>query len=163
MRGAGSIVAVQILDTRRGHCENPHVQRPLEGIRSLDFTIWAQGTYGSAVVADLGADVLKMEEPQSGAPGRYFDVTKEIGLSSYFEAHNRGKRSIALNLKHARGREVCFRLAEQADVFLTNFRAAAIKRIGLMYEELSAANPRIVYAQAYGQGHYGDDAALRSF
>ena len=130
MRRPGSIVAVQILDTRRGRCENPHVQRPLEGIRILDLTIWQQGTYASAVLADLGADVLKIEEPQSGDPGRYFDVTKEIGLSSYFEAHNRGKRSIALNLKHERGREVFLRLAEQADVFLTNFRAAAIKQIG---------------------------------
>jgi len=128
------------------------VQRPLEGIRIVDVTIWQQGTDASAVLADLGADVLKIEEPQSGDPGRYFDVTKEIGLSSYFEAHNRGKRSIALNLKHARGREVFFRLAEQADVFLTNFRAAAIKRIGLTYEELSAANPRIVYVQASGHG-----------
>ncbi len=139
------------------------MRRPLEGIRVLDLTIWQQGPYASAVLSDLGADVIKVEEAQSGDPGRYFDITKELGLSSYFEAHNRGKRSLAINLKHPRGREVFLRIAEGADAFLTNFRARAIERMGLTYEALSAVNPRIVYVQASGHGQYGDDADLGSF
>ncbi len=139
------------------------MRRPLEGIRVLDLTIWQQGTYASAVLADLGADVIKVEEPQSGDPGRYFDVIRPLGLSAYFEAHNRGKRSIALNLKHPRGRDVFFELVKQADVFLTNFRMSAVERMGLTYGALSATNPALVYVQASGHGHYGDDADLGSF
>jgi crotonobetainyl-CoA:carnitine CoA-transferase CaiB-like acyl-CoA transferase len=139
------------------------MRRPLEGIRVLDLTIWQKGTYASAMLADLGADVLKIEEPGSGDPGRYFDVIADVGLSSYFEAHNRGKRSVAINLKHPAGRDVLLRLAQSADVFLTNFRAAAIERMGLTFEELRAANDRIVYVQASGHGHIGDEADLGSF
>jgi crotonobetainyl-CoA:carnitine CoA-transferase CaiB-like acyl-CoA transferase len=133
------------------------MQRPLEGIRVLDLTIWQQGTYASAVLADLGADVIKIEETESGDPGRHFWVARDLGLSAYFEAHNRGKRSVALNLKHPKGRDVFMRLAQGADAFLNNYRIPAIERLGLDYESVSAANPRIVYVQASGFGHTGDD------
>ncbi|MDE3095324.1 MAG: CoA transferase [Chloroflexota bacterium] len=139
------------------------MRRPLEGIRVLDLTIWQQGTYASAVLADLGADVIKVEERRSGDPGRHFDVAPELGLSAYFEAHNRGKRSVALDLKHEHGREALLAIARGADVFLTNFRAAAVERLGLGYDALAAANPRIVYVQASGHGAYGDEADLGSF
>jgi crotonobetainyl-CoA:carnitine CoA-transferase CaiB-like acyl-CoA transferase len=133
------------------------MQRPLEGIRVLDLTIWQQGTYASAILADLGADVIKIEETESGDPGRHFWVAKDVGLSAYFEAHNRGKRSIALDLKHPRGREVFMTLATHADAFLNNYRIAAIERLGLDYDSVAAANPRIVYVQASGFGHTGDE------
>jgi crotonobetainyl-CoA:carnitine CoA-transferase CaiB-like acyl-CoA transferase len=139
------------------------VALPLEGIRVLDLTIWQQGTYASAVLADLGADVIKIEERESGDPGRGAWYVKDVGLSSYFEAHNRGKRSIAIDLKQPRGREVLLKLAETADVFLNNFRIGAIKRLGLDYESVSAANPSIVYVQASGYGPKGPDADLGSF
>jgi crotonobetainyl-CoA:carnitine CoA-transferase CaiB-like acyl-CoA transferase len=136
---------------------------PLEAIRVLDLTIWQQGTYASAMLADLGADVIKIEEREAGDPGRHAWFVKEVGLSSYFEAHNRGKRSIALDLKQPRGRDVLLRLVEQADVFLNNFRIPAIKRLGLDYENVSNVNPRIVYVQASGYGPAGPDADLGSF
>jgi len=139
------------------------MQLPLEGVRVLDMTIWQQGTYASAVLADLGADVIKVEECESGDPGRHFGIARDLGLSGYFQAHNRGKRSIALNLKHPRGREVLLRLAERADAFLTNFRIGAVARLGLDYASLSAVNPRIVYVQASGFGREGDERDAGSF
>jgi crotonobetainyl-CoA:carnitine CoA-transferase CaiB-like acyl-CoA transferase len=139
------------------------MQRPLEGIRVLDLTIWQQGTYASAVLADLGANVIKVEETESGDPGRHFWIAKDIGLSAYFEAHNRGKRSIALNLKHPKGHEVLMSLAKGADAFLTNYRMNAIERLGLGYDALSKVNPRIVYVQASGYGHGGDERDAGAF
>jgi crotonobetainyl-CoA:carnitine CoA-transferase CaiB-like acyl-CoA transferase len=133
------------------------MQRPLEGVRVLDLTIWQQGTYASAILADLGADVIKIEETESGDPGRHFWIAKDVGLSAYFEAHNRGKRSIALNLKHPKGRDVFMTLARHADAFLNNYRIAAIERLCLDYDSVAAVNPRIVYVQASGFGHAGDE------
>jgi crotonobetainyl-CoA:carnitine CoA-transferase CaiB-like acyl-CoA transferase len=136
---------------------------PLEGIRVLDLTIWQQGTYATAVLADLGADVIKVEESTAGDPGRGAWVSREVGLSSYFQAHNRGKRSIAIDLKAPRGRDVLLKLATGADAFVNNFRASAIRRLGLDYEAVAAANPRIVYVQASGYGPRGPDADLGAF
>ncbi|MGQ9572120.1 MAG: CaiB/BaiF CoA transferase family protein [Dehalococcoidia bacterium] len=135
----------------------------LEGIRVLDLTIWQQGTYASAMLADLGADVIKIEAPDSPDPGRFLFFRRDIGLSPFFESHNRGKRSIALNLKHPRGREVFLRLARDADVFLSNLRPGAIERLGLGYEAVSAVNPRIIYALASAWGRKGPDVELGSF
>jgi crotonobetainyl-CoA:carnitine CoA-transferase CaiB-like acyl-CoA transferase len=139
------------------------MQRPLAGIRVLDLTIWQQGTYATAMLADLGADVVKIEERESGDPGRFAWMNPDLGLSSYFEAHNRGKRSIALDLKHPDGIAIFMRLAAGADVFVNNFRIAAIDRLGLGYEALAAVNPAIVYVQASGYGPAGPDAGLGAF
>ena len=139
------------------------MQRPLEGIRVLDLTIWQQGTYATAMLADLGADVVKVEERASGDPGRYAWVQPDLGLSSYFEAHNRGKRSIAIDLKQPQGIDILMRLAASADVFVNNFRIAAIDRLGLGYDALSAVNPAIVYLQASGFGPAGPDAEAGAF
>ena len=137
--------------------------KPLEGIRILDLTIWQQGTYATAVLADLGADVIKVEERRAGDPGRGAWVAPENGLSAYFEAHNRGKRSIALDLKHPDGREALLRLAKTADAFVTNFRARAIRDLRLDYADLSAANARIVYVMASGYGIEGPHSDLGAF
>jgi len=135
----------------------------LDGIRVLDLTLWQQGSYASAMLADLGADVIKIEAPGSPDPGRRFLFRPELGLSVYFEAHNRGKRSLALDLKKPQGKTVFFRLVERADVFLNNLRLGALKRLGLSYEALRAVNPRIVYAHASAWGSQGPDADLGSF
>ena len=139
------------------------MQRPLEGVRVLDLTIWQQGTYATAMLADLGADVIKVEERGSGDPGRYAWVAPDTGLSSYFEAHNRGKRSIALDLKHPLGRDAFLRLVGRCEVMVNNFRIAAIGRLGLDFASVSAANPAIVYVQASGYGPAGEDCDLGAF
>ncbi|MCH8994214.1 MAG: CoA transferase [Chloroflexi bacterium] len=136
----------------------------LEGIRVLDMTIWQQGTACSAMLADLGADVIKIEEPVRGDPGRGLRPVERVGgLSGYFQALNRGKRSFAVDLKHAKGREVLLRLARDADVFLTNFRPGVCERLGIGYADLSAVNPGIIYARASGYGRDGEEAQAGSF
>jgi crotonobetainyl-CoA:carnitine CoA-transferase CaiB-like acyl-CoA transferase len=136
----------------------------LAGIRVLDMTIWQQGTSCSAMLADLGADVVKIEEPVRGDPGRGLHRIEQAGgLSGYFQALNRGKRSLALDLKHPQGRDVFLRLARTADVFLSNFRPGVCERLGIGYDELRAANPRIVYARASGYGPHGPDAEAGAF
>lgn len=136
---------------------------PLDGIRVLDLTVWQQGPYASAMLADMGADVIKIEAPDSPDPGRRFLFSRNLGLSAYWETHNRSKRSLALDLKHPKGREVFLRLAETADVFLNNLRKGAVERLGLSYEEVRKVNPRIVYAHACAWGREGPDSELGSF
>ena len=131
----------------------------LDGIRVLDLTIWQQGTSASAMLADLGADVVKIEDPSGGDPGRgLWRIEKAGGLSGYFQALNRGKRSVALDLKRPEGRNVCLRLAETADVFLTNFRPGVCERLGIGYDAVAKVNPGIVYACASGYGREGPNA-----
>jgi crotonobetainyl-CoA:carnitine CoA-transferase CaiB-like acyl-CoA transferase len=115
------------------------------------------------MLADLGADVIKIEEP-SGDPGRMLGRIEKAGnISGYFQALNRGKRSIAIDLKQPKGRDAFLRLAKDADVFVTNFRPGVCERLGIGYEEVSAANPRIIYARASGYGPEGPDATKGSF
>ena len=136
----------------------------LEGIRVLDMTIWQQGTAASAMLADLGADVVKIEEPLVGDPGRGLHRAERLGgLSGYFQALNRGKRSIALDLKHPKGREVFLRLARDADVFLTNYRLGVTERLGIAYRDVANVNEGIIYASASGYGREGPEAELGSF
>jgi crotonobetainyl-CoA:carnitine CoA-transferase CaiB-like acyl-CoA transferase len=135
----------------------------LDGIRVLDLTIWQQGTYASAMLADLGADVIKIEAPGSPDPGRRFLFRPNVGLSAYFETHNRGKRSLALDLKKPQGKAAFLRLVERADVFLNNLRLGAVKRLGVTYEAVRVVNPRIIYAHACAWGSQGPDADLGSF
>ncbi|MEX0786853.1 MAG: CoA transferase [Dehalococcoidia bacterium] len=136
----------------------------LEGIRVLDMTIWQQGTSASVMLADLGADVIKIEEPAVGDPGRALHKAERLGgLSAYFEALNRGKRSIAIDLKHASGRDVFLRLARDADVFLTNYRPGVCERLDIGYQDVVKVNPSIIYARASGWGRNGPEAENGSF
>jgi crotonobetainyl-CoA:carnitine CoA-transferase CaiB-like acyl-CoA transferase len=135
----------------------------LHGIRVLDMTVWQQGTSASAMLADLGADVVKIEEPVIGDPGRALHRVESVGLSGYFEALNRGKRSLALDLKQPEGVDVLLRLARDADVFLTNFRPGVAERLGIGYADLSNVNPGIIYARASGYGPKGPEAEQGCF
>jgi len=143
--------------------ENRRMRLPLSGIRVLDLTVYQHGPYASTILANLGADVIKVEEVQSGDPGRYAWYSRETGLSSFFEAHNHGKRSIALDLKHPRGREVFLRLARSSDVMLHNFRIAAVERLGLDYGSIATVNPGIVYVQASAYGPAGEERDAGAF
>jgi crotonobetainyl-CoA:carnitine CoA-transferase CaiB-like acyl-CoA transferase len=135
---------------------------PLEGIRVLDWTIWQQGPISALMLSDLGADVIKIEERTGGDPGRGVLRASGLDLSKhpnfYFEANNRGKRSIALDLKQPEAREIVHALAAKADVFVQNFRPGAAARAGLDYATLKKINPRIIYGNGSGFGRKGPDA-----
>ncbi|MBI2321529.1 MAG: CoA transferase [Chloroflexi bacterium] len=126
---------------------------PLDGVKVLDFTHTLAGFFATVNLADLGADVLKVEPP-TGNPLRK-DEPQVRGESAYFMAINRNKRSIVLNLKHRAGREIAQRLADRSDVVVNNFRSTVMSALGLGYEELRARNPRLIYASLSGYGATG--------
>jgi crotonobetainyl-CoA:carnitine CoA-transferase CaiB-like acyl-CoA transferase len=136
---------------------------PLEGVRVLDMTIWQQGTYSTAMLADLGADVIKIEGPDKPDPGRGLGALQSANqLSAYFEAHNRSKRGIAIDLDTDKGKQTFYRLVEGADVFVSNMRRRALKKLGCDYQTLSKINPRLIYGRASGYGPNGPDADVGS-
>jgi crotonobetainyl-CoA:carnitine CoA-transferase CaiB-like acyl-CoA transferase len=117
---------------------------PLDGIRILDFTRFQQGTFGTVQLADLGADVWKVEQP-GGDPGR--TLGRHIGgYSSYFESLNRNKRSLCLDLAQPEGVEVVYRLVTKVDIVAENFRPGTMDRLGIGYEKLSGLNPALIFA-----------------
>ncbi|MBB4632409.1 CaiB/BaiF CoA transferase family protein [Sphingosinicella soli] len=129
-------------------------QGPLQGVRILDLTSVLMGPYATQIFADLGADVIKIEGP-AGDTTRYLPPGHDPARGGMFLNVNRGKRSLALDLKQPAAREVLLKLAANADVFVHSMRAQAIGRLGLDYKALRAANPRIVYANLYGFGRNG--------
>jgi len=137
---------------------------PLQGVKVLDFTAFQQGPQATVVLADMGAEVTKVEPPLLGDLGRYVALLDEPErFSAYFLAHNRGKRSITLNLKTEEGRRIAYRLAEGSDVAAHNFRPGVAERLGIGYEDLRRVNPRIIYAHASGWGTRGPKAELPCF
>lgn len=140
---------------------------PLDGIRVIDWTIWQQGPVCSTMLGDLGADVIKVEERTGGDPGRGMTKLSGIDMSGmpnfYFEANNRNKRGITVDLKKAEGREIVYQLVAGADVFVQNFRQGVAERLGLGYDELKKRNPRLIYATATGYGPDGPESGDPSF
>ena len=140
---------------------------PLDGMRVIDWTIWQQGPVCSTMLGDLGADVIKVEERVGGDPGRGMAKMSGIDMSDkpnfYFEANNRNKRGITVDLKKPEGREIIYRLVETADVFVQNFRKGVAERLGLGYAELRKRNPRLIYATATGYGPEGPESGDPSF
>ncbi len=140
---------------------------PLEGYRVLDWTQWQQGPVAGAMLADLGADVIKIEDPVQGDGARGFIPalrgTLDSWRNAYYEGCNRNKRGITLNLKSAKGREIFYRLVEKSDVFLHNFRGSLAVRLGLEYEVLKKYNPRLIYAQVSGFGPEGPEKDFGAF
>jgi crotonobetainyl-CoA:carnitine CoA-transferase CaiB-like acyl-CoA transferase len=138
------------------------VTGPLQGIRVLEQSVFQQGPVAGSLLADMGADVIKIEGPISPDPGRWaFDAGRPA--NPYFEHNNRNKRSLVIDLKIRSAREALYRLVASADVFITNLRAPALQRLGLGYEELSTLNPRLVYGRGSGYGAAGPDAERGSF
>ncbi len=141
---------------------------PLEGIRIVDWTIWQQGPVATQMLADLGAEVIKIEERERGDPGRGIVAVSggsasKGGLNFYFEANNKHKQSLALDLKRPEAREIVYKLAAKSDVFVQNFRKGVAGRLGLGYADLRKLNPRIIYASASGYGPQGPDSGEPSF
>lgn len=129
----------------------------LEGVRVLDFTQMMLGPWGTQFLGDMGADVIKIERPGVGEWERSLPAMGELlaGDSPFFLAMNRNKRSVTVNLKDPRGKEIIYRLAATADVVTENFRPGVLDRLGIGYEDLCKINPAIVYVAGSGYGPDG--------
>ncbi len=141
---------------------------PLDGIRVVDWTMWQFGPVSTMMLADLGAEVIKVES-LDGDLGRQFNRVAGAssvlpgGINSYFEVLNRQKKSIAIDLKNPKGLEVMHKLVAKSDVFVENFRNGVAERLGLGYDDLVKHNPMIVYGAATGYGAQGPDANKPAF
>jgi alpha-methylacyl-CoA racemase len=132
----------------------------LQGVRVLDFSQYLPGPFATLRLAEMGAEVIKVEPP-SGDPART-SGPKMNGNGIVFEANNRGKKSVTLNLKHESGREVALRLAGEADVLIESFRPGVMKKLGLGYEEVVEVNPKLIYCSISGFGQDGMLSGLGS-
>jgi CoA:oxalate CoA-transferase len=127
---------------------------PLSGITIIDLSRILAGPYCTLLLAELGARVIKVEPPQQGDDARHYGPFKN-GKSAYFASVNRGKESIALDLKSPAGREIFERLLDKADALVENFRPGTMEKLGYSWENLHPRYPRLVYAAASGFGHSG--------
>jgi crotonobetainyl-CoA:carnitine CoA-transferase CaiB-like acyl-CoA transferase len=127
---------------------------PLAGLRVLELARILAGPWAGQILADLGADVVKVEAPE-GDVLRHIAPMRHPGMGHIFLHHNRNKRSIVLDLKQPKGREALLRLARTGDVLVYNVRPQAMRRLKLSYEEVAAVNPRIIYVGAYGYSEGG--------
>ena len=125
----------------------------LAGLQVLDFTIVMSGPMCTRMLANAGADVIKVEPPEGDVVRQRAPVRG--GISTYYASMNCGKRSIVLNLATDEGKALARQLAAQADVVVENFRPGVMKRLGLDYAALSAVNPRLIYASISGFGQTG--------
>ena len=129
--------------------------RPLEGVSVLDFTHFLSGPYCTMLLADLGASVIKLERPDGGDVYREYGPKFIRGQSTSFLAVNRNKKSIALDLKSPKGRQIARVLAQKADVLVENFKQGTMEKLGLDYGSLSGANPRLIFCSISGFGRTG--------
>ncbi|MFO1067881.1 MAG: CaiB/BaiF CoA-transferase family protein [Geminicoccaceae bacterium] len=130
---------------------------PLEGIRVLDLSRVLAGPWATMTLGDLGAEVWKIESPEGGDDTRAWSVPSYKGMSTYFLCCNRGKESIALDLKAPEGRQIVLDLADRADVVVENFRAGTVDRLGIGYDDLKARNPGLIYCSISGYGQTGPE------
>ena len=137
--------------------------KALDGVRIIDLTQFEAGTSCTQLLAWLGADVIKVEEPTHGDPGRISNSNMPGVDSSYFLNLNSNKRSVALDLKQAKGKDIFFDLVRQADIVAENLAPGTLERLGLGYDVLSEVNPKIVLARIKGFGTYGPYADYKSF
>jgi len=132
---------------------------PLAGFRVLDLTRILSGPYASMLLADLGAEVIKVERPGVGDDTRSWGPPFLDGMSTYFAAINRGKRSVAIDLGQERGREILRDLAAGVDAVIENFRPGVTDRLGMDYDSLASRNPGLIYASITGFGTRGPKAS----
>ncbi|PZC49760.1 MAG: CoA:oxalate CoA-transferase [Chloroflexi bacterium] len=137
---------------------------PLSGVRVVEFAVAVQGPLAGGFLADMGADVIKVEPPGGDGnrwhTGVNWPLPKETPGAQFLSVSH-GKRSISVDIHSDVGREVMHRLIDRTDIFLSNFREPSLERMGMGYEALSARNPRLVYAIANGFGHRGPDRDKR--
>ena len=135
---------------------------PLQGIKVLDLSVMISGPLAAMMLADQGADVIKVESPGIGDFMRYLGSAK-CGMTGIFVNNNRGKRSLVVDLKSEQGVAVLKKLAETADVVIQNFRPGAVERLGIGYEDLKAVNPHLIYVSISGYGPDGPDSGHRVY
>ena len=135
----------------------PRADQPLKGIRVLDLTRVLAGPYCAMLLGDMGAEVIKVEEPGKGDDTRGWPPFAG-GESTYFMSVNRNKKSVTLNLKAPKGRDLPTRLAKKSDVLLENFRTGTMDKLGLGYATLSKLNPKLVYCAMSGFGESGPES-----
>jgi crotonobetainyl-CoA:carnitine CoA-transferase CaiB-like acyl-CoA transferase len=135
---------------------------PLSGVRVVDLTAMVMGPYCTQIMADMGADVIKIEPP-AGDNTRYISVGPEPGMAGVFVNVNRGKRSIVLDLRSGEGKDALRELIKSSDVFIHSMRAKAIARLGFSYEDVAAINALIIYTNCYGYGRRGRNANLTAY
>lgn len=142
--------------------EKPAASGPLAGIRVIDLTAMVMGPYCTQIMADMGADVIKVEPP-AGDNTRYISAAPEPGMSGVFVNVNRGKRSITLDLRSDSGKETLQKLIATADVFIHSQRGKAINKLGFSYEAVSAIKSDIIYTNCYGYSRRGPDRDLTAY
>jgi crotonobetainyl-CoA:carnitine CoA-transferase CaiB-like acyl-CoA transferase len=135
---------------------------PLHGVRVLDLTTVVMGPYATQILADFGADVIKVEPPE-GDVMRYAWPFRHTGMGIIFMNVNRNKRSVVLDLKKDAAREACLALAKRADVLVYNIRPQAMARLKLSYEDILSVNKRIIYAGCFGYSQRGPYAAKAAY
>jgi crotonobetainyl-CoA:carnitine CoA-transferase CaiB-like acyl-CoA transferase len=135
---------------------------PLSGVRVIDLTAMVMGPYCTQIMADMGADVIKIEPPD-GDNTRYISVGPVSGMSGVFVNVNRGKRSVVLDLRSEAGKTALRGLIARADVFIHSMRSKAIAKLGFGYEDVAAVNPAIVYTNCYGYSRRGPDKDLTAY
>jgi len=135
---------------------------PLDGITVVDLTRVVAGPFCTMMLGDMGADVIKIEEPGRGDESRGWEPAFD-GWSSYFVGLNRNKRSVVLDLKTLDGRAVLERLVERADVLVENFRPGSLSALGFGYDDMQRRNPRLVYCSISGYGHTGPRCDLAGY
>lgn len=128
--------------------------KPLENVKVLDLTRVLAGPYASMMMADFGAEIIKIESPKTGDDSRAFGPFVG-GESAYFMSLNRGKRSITMNLKSPKAQELFKKMVKKVDVVLENYRPGTMEKFGLGYEEIKKINPNIIYTACSGFGHTG--------
>ena len=131
--------------------------KPLENIIVLDLTRVLAGPFCTMLLSDLGAEIIKVERPEIGDDSRYFGPFKNE-QSLYFLSLNRGKKSVSLNLKSEKGKDILKELVKKSDILVENFRPGTMEKLGLGYNILKEINPKLIYASASGFGHTGPDS-----
>jgi crotonobetainyl-CoA:carnitine CoA-transferase CaiB-like acyl-CoA transferase len=140
----------------------PSQPLPLAGIRVIDYSHFLAGPHISRCLSAMGADVIKVERPKAGDPGRASPWVVD-GHSGYYLQQNMGKEGLCVNLKDPRGLALMHKLVADADVFVENYRPGALNKLGLGYAELARRNPRLVYCSVSAYGHTGPDSQRPGF
>ena len=133
---------------------------PMDGVKVVELGVWVAGPAAGGILADWGADVVKLEPPGLGDPARMFQymLGSDLPFNPPFEMDNRSKRSIVVDIAKPDGQALAYELIDQADVFVTNLRGGALKRLGLDHETVLARNDRLIYAFLSGYGMKGEEA-----